>query len=655
MRSGNGFPIGLLAALLILGPSRVGAAGTLEGDLDASIFAAVDAARGIALDDRDVVLGDVDVAASLGPGTKPIARYLARLADARAVAADPAGSPLAAALALRRSARAGYAARRALRPADFALSIPRGGFGRPGRALEARLLHGPGGLAGPTTASVSNDDPGVSVNDTPEVLGKGRVRVRFGPDAGAATLSVTSGGVTHALRLFNLGGLSPLPGWGDSGAAPSALDYPSPLILARAGAPLSVAALVTGGHPAEFAFTSDVTLPPGLALDPATGAISGTPLAEAHASRFEISVANLHGAASFVLDLEVSPPLPAGMLALADGFAAERLLDNLSVPVKMAPAPDGRLFFNELSTGSVRVVGADGVLRAAPFATVAVQAGGERGLLGLALAPDFASSGNLFVYAIVPAAGPKPVRGQVIRFTASGDLGTSPAVLVDDLPAALVENGGDLEFGPDGRLYLSIGDNADSSLAQSGASLAGKVLRYAADGSVPPDNPFPGSPEWCRGLRNTFGMAVNPGTGGLFGSENGPTFGDEVNFLLPGRDYGWETLPPNFPLNLVGPRVAQWTPVIAPTGIAFHSGTGFGPGYADNLFLCSYVDADLRRLVLSGPALTDLDAEIPFARWDDTGGVANKPLAVVEGPGGALLVSTFSSIWRIDRYGARLP
>ena len=97
-------------------------------------------------------------------------------------------------------------------------------------------------------------------------------------------------------------------------------------------------------------------------------------------------------------------------------------------------------------------------------------------------------------------------------------------------------------------------------------------------------------------------------------------------------------------------HIAQWTPVIAPTGLAFHSGTGFGAPYTDNLFVLGYVDADLRRLVVSGPALTDLDSESPFARWNDDGGVSQKPLDIVEGPGGDLYVSTFSTIWRIYRY-----
>ena len=120
--------------------------------------------------------------------------------------------------------------------------------------------------------------------------------------------------------------------------------------------------------------------------------------------------------------------------------------------------------------------------------------------------------------------------------------------------------------------------------------------------------------------------------------------------MLKGRNYGWEALPPNYPLNLVGPRITTWTPVIVPTGIAFHSGTGFGAEYADNLFLGAYDEAEVRRLLLSGTLLSDLDAELLFARFDDAGSVANKPLDLLVLPDGSLLVSTFSSIWRFRRF-----
>ncbi|MHC4860477.1 MAG: PQQ-dependent sugar dehydrogenase, partial [Planctomycetota bacterium] len=346
------------------------------------------------------------------------------------------------------------------------------------------------------------------------------------------------------------------------------------------------------------------------------------------------------GPEDVVLTILVAPALPPEVLFLENGFAIEPFATGLEAPVKMDFAPDGRLFVSELATGKVRVFAADGTLDPDPYAVVDVLTGGERGLLGLALAPDFETTGEIYVFASVKS----PERNQVLRLDGSG----GSTVVVPDLPVGNIHNAGDIRFGPDGMLYVSLGDTGSSALSQTDGSLAGRVLRYRPDGTIPTDNPDPASPEWCRGLRNSFDMAFHPVAGGLFASENGPTFGDEVNLIRASKNYEWETLPPGFPGALVGPRVTDWTPVIAPTGVTFLA--GFGPEYEDSLFVCGYVDADVRRLALSGSARADLDEEVMFLDFVDGPGVANKPLDVAEGPDGALYVSTFTAIWRVWRY-----
>jgi glucose/arabinose dehydrogenase len=411
------------------------------------------------------------------------------------------------------------------------------------------------------------------------------------------------------------------------------------------GQPASNAPSNSGG--AVTTWSVSPPLPSGLSLDTDDGTIEGTPAVAAPTAVYTVTASNDSGSDDADVTLQVTPALPSDFLSLRAGFAAETFLSGLDVPVKMALAPDGRLFFDELATGNVRVVDAAGNLLPAPFATVPVITGGERGLLGLALAPDFATSGHVVLYHSCPAGGGHADRNRVVRFTASGNVGGSMAVLVDDLPIGSIHNAGDVQFGPDGHLYVSLGDTGDSSLAQANGTPAGRILRYTAAGGIPSDNPVAGTPEWCRGLRNSFDMTFHPTTGGLFASENGPNAEDELNFVQSGRNYGWPSLPGGAP---AGFRIREWTPVIAPTGIAFHDGTGFGAEYANNLFVCAYVDTDLRRLVLSGAAYTDLDAEEPFAQWDDPGSVANKPLDVLLTPDGSLLVSTFTDIWRIYRY-----
>jgi glucose/arabinose dehydrogenase len=447
--------------------------------------------------------------------------------------------------------------------------------------------------------------------------------------------------------LFLVGGCGGGSGGGGGGGsgAPS-IAYPSALSY-RVGQVAGPTTPANSGG--EATWTVSPPLPAGLLLDGDDGTVSGFPTVATESADHVFTATNADGTDQQTVAVQVTPALPSGMTFLRAGFAAEVLHGGLSSPVKMALAPDGRLFFNELQTGNVRVVDAAGTLLPTPFATVPVLTNGEQGLLGLALAPDFASSGTVVAYASTPAGGGHADRNRVVQWTDSGNVGTAFTVLVDDLPIGTVHDAGDVKFGPDGNLYVSLGDTANADLAQADGSPAGRILRYTPTGGIPADNPVPGDPEWARGLRNSFDMAFHPTTDGLFASENGPTSNDELNFVQGGKNYGWPSLPPGFPGSGVGFRVRVWNPVIAPTGIEWHDGTGFGPEYADDLFLGSYVETEVRRIALSGPDRTDVDLEEVFAAWSQVG-VQHKPLDLLRRPDGSLLVSTFTAIWRIRRY-----
>jgi glucose/arabinose dehydrogenase len=431
-------------------------------------------------------------------------------------------------------------------------------------------------------------------------------------------------------------------GGGGGGTGAPVIAYPSPLSF-RVGEAGTVTPTNSGG---AATWAIDAALPAGLSFSTSTGAISGVPSAAATTASFHVTATNADGSDDQTIELNVTPALPSEVDSLAAGFAIEPFLSGLDIPVKMALAPDGRLFFNELDTGNVRVVDTDGNLLPTPFATVPVLTDGERGLLGLALAPDFSTSGHVVLYHSAPAGSGHGDRNRVVRLTATGDVGGSLTVLVDDLPIGPIHNAGDVKFGPDGQLYVSVGDTNDSSLAQAEGTPAGRVLRYTPAGGIPADNPVAGTPEWVRGLRNSFDMVFHPTTGGLFATENGPTSNDELNFIEKGKNYGWPTLPGGAP---AGFRVRLWQTTIAPTGLEFHDGTGFGSEFANDLFVASFDLWQVRRLELSGAAFTDLDAEVTFLEFDSAG-FENKPLDILRLPDGALLVSTFDDIWRLYRY-----
>lgn len=207
-------------------------------------------------------------------------------------------------------------------------------------------------------------------------------------------------------------------------------------------------------------------------------------------------------------------------------------------------APDGRLFVAQQS-GHLRIVD-QGRLLSTPFLTVAVDAQGERGLLGIAFDPGFARNGHLYVY--YTATSPV-VHNRVSRFTANANtaFAGSERVLLDlePLGTSAHHNGGALHFGPDGKLYVAVGDRTRATLAQSLDNPFGKILRLNRDGSIPADNPFYDRTTgrnraiWALGLRNPFTTALQPSTGRLYINDVGGKAWEEINEGRAGANYGW--------------------------------------------------------------------------------------------------------------------
>jgi glucose/arabinose dehydrogenase len=228
---------------------------------------------------------------------------------------------------------------------------------------------------------------------------------------------------------------------------------------------------------------------------------------------------------------------------LPEGFT-ETSISGLSNPTAMELAPDGRIFICQQG-GALRVV-KNGALLPTPFLTLSVDSAGERGLLGVAFDPNFASNSFIYLYYTVPST---PGHNRVSRFTANGDVvvpGSEVVILeLDNLTSATNHNGGAIHFGPDGKLYIAVGENATTSNAQTLGNMLGKVLRINSDGSIPTDNPFfnlaAGNNRsiWALGLRNPFTFAFQPGTGRMFINDVGASAWEEINDGIAGSNYGW--------------------------------------------------------------------------------------------------------------------
>ncbi|HEX6358382.1 PQQ-dependent sugar dehydrogenase [Actinophytocola sp.] len=261
------------------------------------------------------------------------------------------------------------------------------------------------------------------------------------------------------------------------------------------------------------------------------------------------------GVAAEPVGVRAVPPTPTVASTVATGLAS---------PWGTAFLPDGSALVSERSTRQIKRI-ANGTVTT--IGTVpGVVPGGEGGLHGLAVSPNFAT--DRLVYAYFTAASDN----RVARMTFNTTLG-QPQVIVSGIPKASIHNGGRLAFGPDGMLYISTGDAGQSGNSQNPSSLGGKILRVTPTGAAAPGNPTAGNRMWSMGHRNVQGLAFD-NAGRLFASEFGQNTWDELNLIQAGRNYGWPTVEgiANNP-NFVNPLVQWPTSQSSPSGIAFSRNT----------------------------------------------------------------------------------
>lgn len=346
-----------------------------------------------------------------------------------------------------------------------------------------------------------------------------------------------------------------------------------------------------------------------------------------------------------------------GAQTVPPGFTATRLATDIASPTAMAFAPDGRLFVCEQG-GRLRVI-KNGVLLPNAFVTLSVDPTQERGLLGIAFDPHFATNHYVYVYYTTTET---PRRNRVSRFTANGDVAVpgSEFVVVNLSPLSNANNhnGGAIHFGPDGRLYIATGDNRREQSPQSLTDRHGKMLRINKDGTIPTDNPFyhqatgPERAIWALGLRNPFTFAFQPGTGRMFINDVGEAAWEEVNEGTAGANYGWPATegffdPAAFP-NYANPIYA-YAQSGNPGGCAISGGAFYNPaaphfpaGYVGKYFYADYCGRYVRYL----------DPDSPAASFAFMSGLS-WPVDTKVGPDGALYVLQLGSgiVFRVA-YGA---
>jgi glucose/arabinose dehydrogenase len=319
--------------------------------------------------------------------------------------------------------------------------------------------------------------------------------------------------------------------------------------------------------------------------------------------------------------------------------------DHLDTPWEMTFAPDGRMFVTQ-RPGVISVI-EGGDLKVWAKLDSVVEEVGESGLFGIEIDPDF--NENRFVYfAYTYATDKSPLRlvNKIVRYKDNSGTAVFDKVLIDGIEGNYLHNVGALEFGPDGMLYCTVGERFEPTLAQDMNSLNGKILRMTRDGAIPSDNPFPNSYIYSLGHRNPQGIAFQPGTNYLWNTEHGPSeeqgcCRDEVNRIMPGKNYGW-------PVIRGGEQMADMeTPVyhsgdtatLAPTGGIFLT----QGDWAGSMLFTGLRGKALYRVVFNSSDPAKID-KVERYLYNMFGRLRN----VVEGPDGKIYIAVSNQDGRGD-------
>jgi glucose/arabinose dehydrogenase len=297
-------------------------------------------------------------------------------------------------------------------------------------------------------------------------------------------------------------------------------------------------------------------------------------------------------------------------------------IDFISSDEALITERAGRVVLLTISTGRSQVLGQIDVAHV-----------GEGGLLGLAHIDPGPRPITYYTYRDGPRLYNRVHLWDTLEFKEG-------VVLLDRIPGASVHDGGRVKIGPDARLYITTGDAANPESAQDLNSLAGKILRIEADGSIPGDNPFSGSPIYSYGHRNPQGLSWRRGGEQLFATEHGPSgemglvANDEVNRIVPGGNYGWPRVVGRRGVEgFIDPVYHSGSETWAPSGCTFYYGSDF-PQWSDNLFFAALRGEHLHRLALSEDGARVVESEKLLQ--GEYGRLRN----VVQGPDGLLYILT---------------